>query len=146
MDDPIRFLEELNARRPEVFKALRAANGYDVPGIGYQELMDLQVESVEDTEFAETLGLASEAITRMMNESSPHFRAWLEEHGLISKRLLDMGKRLDELVELLEDGAPTPEEVKGAVAELRGIRDEALKSADTSKARRSGTDAEAGEA
>ena len=146
MDDPIRFLEELNARRPEVLKALRAANGYDVPGIGYQELMDLQVESVEDTEFAETLGLASEAITRMMNESSPHFRAWLEEHGVIPKHLLDMRKRIEELVALHEDGDTKPEDLKGAVAELRGIRDQARKSAETSKARRSGTDAEAGEA
>jgi hypothetical protein len=121
MTDPITLMESLNLRWPGLFDVWSAMNGHDVPGIGYQEIMDIQVRMVEDEAFAKDVEAVAMTVASMFKSGDSAHKNWLKENGFIDKRLMEMKKQLDVYESTLTSPIASRADVDRAVQGLREI-------------------------
>ncbi|MDG1484271.1 MAG: hypothetical protein P8R54_32060 [Myxococcota bacterium] len=123
MTDPIVQLEALGLRWPGLFDVWSSMNGHDVPGIGYQELMDVNVRMMEDEAFARDAEAAAAIVASMLKSSDPVHRHWLKENGFIDKRLMEMQEQLEVYESTLTSSIASRADVDRAVQGLQEIHD-----------------------
>ncbi len=122
MTDPIAALEELNRRWPGFFDVIKASNGFEVEGVGYEQFMTLNKVMIEDQEGME---IAMRAFKVLHASPNPEHRAWLDATGFVSREVIELTTRLEDLEAALTRDDIGEEEKSQVIRELEVLQEQA---------------------
>ena len=118
MLDPIAIFTALNDRWPGFFDAVRSSNGWTVEDMSYERFMTFNTMMIADDEGQAMLQTASALIK---DNQDPAVRAWMEEHGFVSRETLECGRRLDAARTAFEEGRLSADEFREIIEATKAL-------------------------